>query len=299
MTRFTFLLLAGGLATSLGVVLYEANLIVAHQPEQPELSRHITVLERQRADLRRRQEAAARDLHLAEQQLAALPAPAAGAAPNPSSHDAEVQAWLARLKQLRQYFAELPDQQIPEMRSLTDDEWLQAAQRAAFDTDDHRRASLAEVRKVAKRKFAGRLITALSRFIRESGDQLPANSLELAPLFDPPADPAMLRRYAMIQSGAVTPANRTNAVLREIAPVDAEFDSREILNAAGGYTTSGSVTAWIDDYQARTLRARQAYAAAHGGTQPTDLAQAIPYILPPLPTKTVERLLQAERDRPR
>jgi hypothetical protein len=295
MTRFPLLLLAGGLATSLGGILYQANVIFAHQREQLALERHITVLESQRADFRSRQEAAARDLHLAEQQLAALPAAATATAQ--SSHDPEVQAWLARLKQLRQDFSQHPEQQIPEMRLLNDEEWLQAALHATFDTDDHRRASLAEVRKVAKRNFAAKLSSALSKFIRESGGQLPANSLDLAPLFDPPADPTMLQRYAMIQSGPVTPSNRTNVVLREVAPVDAEFDFRENINAAGGYTTSGSITAWIDDYPARALRARHAYAAAHNGTLPTNLAQTIPYIVPPLPPKTAERLLRDERDR--
>lgn len=297
MTRPHFILFGAAFATLAGTGLYEARLISAQREQGQTLLRRTADLERQIADLGRHRAATARDLQLAEQQLTQLPASAATAADR--TRDAEVKAWLARVKQLRQLSAAHPDRQIPEMGLLTDDDWLQVARQASFDTDDQRRQAFARLRTAAKRKFVAQLSAALPKFTKTFEGKLPATSLELAPYLEPPADAAMLQRYGVTQTGPVTAANRSAWVMRELAPVDEDYDTRHTVNSGGGSGSSSAPAAWIEDFQPRMSRAFKAYADAHQGAQPSGIAQAVPFITPPLPPATLEKLLKAERERPR
>ncbi len=297
MTRPHFILFGAAFAALVGTGLYEARLISAQREQGQTLLRRTADLESQIADLGRQRATTARDLQLAEQQLTQLPASAATAADR--TRDAEVKAWLARVKQLRQLSAAHPDRQIPEMGLLTDDDWLQVARQASFDTDDQRRQAFASLRTAAKRKFVAQLSAALPKFTKAFDGKLPATSLELAPYLEPPADAAMLQRYGMTQTGPATAADRSAWVMRELAPVDEDYDTRHTVNSGGGSGSSSAPAAWIEDFQQRMSRAFKAYADAHQGAQPSGIAQAVPFIAPPFPPATLEKLLKAERERPR
>lgn len=295
MTR-PHVLLFGIMFTALvGTGLYEARLIAAQREQRQSDLRRTADLERQIADLRRQRDTTARDLHLAEQQLTQLPASAATAADR--TRDTAVKAWLGRVKQLRQLSAAHPDRQIPEMGLLTDDDWLQIARQASFDTDDQRRQAFAGLRTAAKRKFVTQLSAALAKFTKAHAGNLPATTLDLAPYLETPAGTAMLQRYGMTQTGPVTAANRSAWVVRELAPVDEDYDTRHTVNAGGASASSSAPAAWIEDFQPRMSRAFKAYAEAHHGAQPSGIAQAAPFIDPPLAPATLEKLLKAERDR--
>ena len=297
MTRPHFILFGTVFAALAGTGLYEARLISAQRDQEQALLRRTADLERQVTDLRRQRDTTARDLQLAEQQLTQLPASAAPAADRP--RDAEVKAWLARVKQLRQLSAAHPDRQIPEMCLLIDDDWLQVARQASFDTEDQRRQAFASLRTAAKKKFVAQLSAALPKFTKAFDGKLPSSTLDLAPYLKPPADAAMLQRYGMTQTGPVTAANRSAWVMRELAPVDEDYDSRHTVNSGGGSGSSSAPAAWIEDFQPRMSRAFKAYADAHQGAQPSGIAQAVPFITPPFPPATLEKLIKAERDRPR
>jgi hypothetical protein len=184
------------------------------------------------------------------------------------------------------------------MKLLTDDDWLRIAQTAAFATDEQRRQALAALRTAAKKHFTALLSAALRQFKTAHAQSLPASPLDLAPFLPAPADPTMLGRYAIFHDGA-TASGRNDWIIRETVALDADYDSRHSVGSSGGYGSSSGFSAWQTDLAPRLQRARQAYTTANQGTQPTSIAQVVPFIDPPLPPATLEKLLQAERTRPR
>ena len=109
-----------------------------------------------------------------------------------------------------------------------------------------------------------------------------------------------LAEQQLAQLPAPNPAAATDGgwVMREIASIDEDYDTRHSVSVGGSGSSSGPA-AWIEDFQPRMQRAFQAYAAAHQGAQPTSITQALPYIDPPFAPAVLEKLLKAERNRAR
>lgn len=296
MFRPASILTAALLSVLVGAAFYGANFLSAQNAQRQSLAVRTGDLTLQLAAAQRQHQSTAHDLQLAETQLAQLatPRPATSA----ETRDAEVQAWLGRVSQLRQLFATTAAATIPECRLLTDEDWLTVARSAAFASDEQRRQALAALRSAAKRRFAGQLGSALRKFQTAHGDTLPGSLLDLAPYLTAPADPSMLDRYAITNNGSPK-SIRGGWIIRETTAVDTDYDSRHTVTPGGGYGSSTGPAAWIDDLAPRLRRAQQAYAAANQGAQPTRIAQVAPFIDPPLDPAMLEKLLKAERERPR
>ncbi len=292
---FSLMLLVG--AVSIG---FEVAAFSQRRTEQESLERSIATAERALAQLARQRAALARDLALAEQQLARIPPvrlpddTSAG-----TGDDQVVAAWHARAVTLRALAAGTPAALIPEMKLLDDEDWLRVAQTAAFDTEAQRRQALAKLRTAAKVRFEVLLAETVARFKTAHGDRIPATALDLAPYLSPPADVAMLARYAVMNRDPYAQNSRDGWGLRESSAVDADYDSRHTVSSNRGRGSSSGFSAWIDDLTPRLRQARQAFAAANQGAQPTGISQVLPFIDPPLPPQAVEKLLEAERNRPR
>jgi hypothetical protein len=137
-------------------------------------------------------------------------------------------SWLARVDQLRQRAETMPDKAIPELKLLTDKEWLDAVKdfsQLETDTDFHQ--ALGKLRDSAKEAFGQLVRNALAKYAEANGGALPADWSQLKPYFETPVDDAILQRYALLQSGklADVPSNEF-LVSEKASPVDAEFDSR-------------------------------------------------------------------------
>jgi len=291
----SLLLLVG--AVSIG---FEAAAFAARRAEAHALERSVAAADRALAQLDRHRTALARDLALAEEQLARIPPVRLPDAADAATGDERVvAAWLARAVRLRALAAATPAARIPEMTLLDEEDWLRVAQTAAFDTEPQRRQALARLRTAAKSRFEELLAETVARFRAAHGDRIPATALDLAPHLSPPADAAMLARYSVINGDPYAKNSREGWVLRETAAVDADYDSRHTVGANRGRGSSSGLSAWIDDLTLRLQRARDAYTAAHQGTQPSGISQVLPFIDPPLPPSAVEKLLEAERNRPR
>lgn len=292
---FPLLLLVG--AVSIG---FEVAAFSQRRAEQESLGRSIAAADRTLAQLARQRTALARDVALAEQQLARIPPvrlPEASSAV--SADDQVVAAWQVRAATLRDLAARTPAALIPEMKLLDDEDWLRVAQTAAFDTEAQRRQALAKLRTAAKARFEVLLAETVARFKTAHGDRIPATALDLAPFLTPPADAAMLARYAVMHRDPYAQNSRDGWGLRETSAVDADYDSRHTVSSNGGRGSSSGFSAWIDDLTPRLRQARQAYAAANHGAQPAGISQVLPFLDPPLPPQAVEKLLEAERNRPR
>lgn len=297
MSRRNKLLLVAFLALGSALAVFETRLVSTQRAEQHAISTRLDEARLALARAQHQRDGLARDLALAEQQLtraSALTVPVHA----PTAADQTVAAWHARAKQLRALAAAQPASLIPELKLLTDEDWLRVAQTAAFATDEQRRQALAALRTAAKRHFAALLSTALREFKAARANALPTSPLDLAPFLSAPADPAMLARYSIFHDGP-TATTRDAWIIRETAAVDADSDSRHSVSPGGGYGSSSGLSAWQTDLAPRLQRARQAYTTANQGTQPTSIAQVVPFIDPPLPPATLEKLLQAERTRPR
>lgn len=300
MKRRHLLLLVATLTVGLGTALVGHSHLATQREHTQLLARQNANAARQLTALRRQRDSTARDLALAEQQLARLPTIALVIDRPPTrAPDSATTAWLARAQQLHSLASENPGHHIPEMKLLTDDDWMRVAQHAAFETDDQRRAALAALRTTAKDKFIARLSAAAQKWTLASGvDQRPATMVELTSSFGSTVDPAILPRYEIVAQS--NPRSRFSWRAQETAAIDEDYDTRAIVEANGSYGSSGpGPLTWNSDYTARLQGAYRAYASTHLGSPPPRLAQIIPYIDPPLPPATLEKLLQAERAGPR
>jgi hypothetical protein len=294
MNRRRALLLGSlGLLALAGAASYEAVLVAQQRRALDAAARDLAAAHA--ALLAQRESTAAlnRDLAAAEKQLGELPAPRAdelGAAQR-----AELQAWLARVQELKQRFEKDPAQRVPEMALLTEADWLRCARRARFENSDDTRAALAEVRAAAKQSFARLLATALRKFTGQAGGQPPVTVQALIPFLDQPLDPAIFARYE-ISTGKLPNKGDTWGII-ERAALDPEFDSRTTLSVGRGtavYTSSG-LEAWTPGLQEQLTAAFHAYRKANGGQPPKDTAATLPYMNPPLDPALAARLVQLER----
>lgn len=245
----------------------------------------------QNSDLRRqadqlRQQLAETNRALAQAHQAASATAALADSPGPDA--ATRQSWLARTRRLKALFAERPDQVIPELRLLTERDWLSASRDASFETDVDTRKALASVRSYAKSHFTADLSSALRRYVKASNGQLPVDLLQLAPYFESPPDPAMLQRYTMSMVGKVSDAPSDPAI-EERGVTDPAYDGFFYLQASGSY---GSTSGPLADLSGRVKRAMTAFRRATGSS-PTEHTDILPYFNPPLDETQQKRLFDA------
>jgi hypothetical protein len=202
--------------------------------------------------------------------------------------ESDQKAWLTRTHQLKQLFIQRPDQVIPEMKLLTDHEWVYSARNAAFDTDEHIRQALASMRSHAKYDFVGKLNDALHGYTEASGGQLPPDILQLVPYFKTPPDPAMLDRYHMTRAGSIE-GNASDYAIEEKSVIDPENDDYMHVQATGGFGGGSGPGA---ELQPEVMRAIIAFQSAHPGNRPDDPAELLPYFNPPLDPAREKRFLE-------
>ena len=154
--------------------------------------------------------------------------------------DPSVQNFLAvraEAQKIAGYLEQMPEKSIPEIKLLTDVDWLRAAKEAKFDTDADIRRTLSRVRALAKNRIP--LGSALSAFLRESGGRLPTELSELKPYIhsvlaettepmavDDPTLDAILRRYQLMRAGSVNDFPPDAWYIVERSPVDKDYDTR-------------------------------------------------------------------------
>ena len=242
--------------------------------------------------LRRQHDAALSDLVLAQKELKALRPLVPGDVDQ--DRKGEIQAWLDRVKHLKQLFVQRPDQRIPELELLTDDDWLRVARWASLDDAASERQAMGDARNAAKRLLMPMLSNALRAYAEAHQNALPAQAAELAPyLSDPRAAPA-LARYQMLATSAVPSSTHSTAeAIGEIAPIDPDADSRITVSNNSGSTIVLPPAAWIPGFDDARKKAYQAYGQAHKGTYAPSAADVIPYFDPPLDSTTQQKFLQS------
>ena len=292
MTTTHLLLLTSGFAVSLGALLYELRVGASQSVELERLrSRQTSLLEQEQATL-------AQTRAVQEQRRAAEAANAQPASIDPNNPAAVVDAWLARVQRLKALLAQRPELTIPELELLTPADWLQVTREAGPDDERTLRKTLAALRAAGKDHLVFPLSFAMRKYLELNQGELPPSTLALATYLPSPVNATILQRYEMIRSGNVKEVgNRTQAVLREKAPIDEEYDMRLQIDANGVQGRPAGITAWIEGYSDRYSKAREEYKRTHNGTTSTDLSQLAPLMQPPLTPTQLEMVLRRERER--
>ena len=119
----------------------------------------------------------------------------AGVESDPAFQKAQV--WLAKEKKIRDQFDAHPEKKVPEMRFLTEEDWLDHARWADVDTAEGMRLAMCNIRNAAIGAFAGKLTQALGAYMATHQQQLPDAASDLAGYFHPPLTDAsaLLSRY--------------------------------------------------------------------------------------------------------
>ncbi|HEV2695392.1 MAG TPA: sigma-70 family RNA polymerase sigma factor [Verrucomicrobiae bacterium] len=154
-------------------------------------------------------------------------------------NDPAMQRFLAArtvAEQITKHLDDMPDKSIPELKLLTDVDWLNATKDAKFDTDADTRNTLSKLRSLAKNRLPiGR---SLNAFIQANNNQLPTDLSQLKPyvestlasLGQPALDDttldAILARYSLVHTGDISDYPTDTYFVIENAPVDKEYDSR-------------------------------------------------------------------------
>ena len=189
------------------------------------------------------------------------------------SREALMKSWLAREEKLKQVVEQNPERKIPDLQLLSEEDWLNAAKDASFDTDEDVRRTLAHLRNSAGNKFANIASDAVSKYMKANNGQFPTDVAQLQPFFPAPISDAILQRWGIVPQTAL-PNQRFGGdwLITVKEPIDREFDSRWAIGPVG-YGSTGYEPVETERMVQTLNPAVEAYAADHNGTQPADPSQ--------------------------
>jgi RNA polymerase sigma factor (sigma-70 family) len=203
----------------------------------------------------------------------------------------KAQVWLAKEKKIRDQFELHPEQKIPEMQFLKEEDWLDHARHAEVDTTNGMRIAMSNIRATAGGVFASKMITALGSYMAAHQQQLPDTALQLADYFHPPLQDAeaTLSRYVRSKPDPDMMIGMTAVFEQDRATLVDPIDSR--------VTFSTNTTVWLPGTLAVPLPdelqpAAKAYADANhqGFLSVYDLK---PYATTPEQKAAWEKMIQA------
>ena len=170
-------------------------------------------------------------------KLAGLQAAKSDTTQNPE--EAELNAWLERVNQFKEYVEEHPSQAVPEFKFLTDREWLLIAASVSQDStwDD----AMQELKSQAEMRFAAPVEEALQKYAQANNSKFPGELSQLRPYCDPEVEDILQQRYE-IKPASVLPASAvkvqnisTDWVIAGKKPIASNTGDR-IAIYTGGYT---------------------------------------------------------------
>lgn len=205
----------------------------------------------------------------------------------------EAVTWQARVNALKQHLDQYPGERIPEFYLLTERDWLDVAKSKLESEKDYQRA-MSELRRITETRFAAELQPALKKYLEAHQQHFPTSLSQLQPCFEKPVDEALLQRYAVLpREDLPSLVMGGEYIISPISPVNAELDTRVGIGPNGWGTVGPS--SWNDPVVATAKafkQVMQAYSAAHGGGQPGDLSDILPYAQSPEQKTAVERVIR-------
>jgi RNA polymerase sigma factor (sigma-70 family) len=204
---------------------------------------------------------------------------------DPSLKDAFEQL-AARASQLRLQLEQMPEKKIPELKFLTQKDWLDAVGDVEKpENDPDFRQAMCNLRCRAKSAFGAMMQKALRQYAEANGDMLPSDLSQLQSYFNQPVDDSMLKRYQLTQTGKLSDF-KSETLISEVAPrVDDEYDSHFDFSEHGISSTTSSMA------EVSFEAAMIAYANANGGLLPRTADQLGAYLQQPLDPTRMQKFL--------
>jgi len=199
-------------------------------------------------------------------------------------------AWLNRVKQLKQIAEENPAKSTPEFELLSEKDWLNVAMNAKFDTDKDIQNALASLRHRAEADFANQISRALQKFMKDNNAQFPSDFYQLQPYFENPVSDAILSRWQVLPQSALPsyPNMGGDFAITEKAPIDPNLDFRFIIGP-DGYSNNS----YLNPDMETLTPAIKAFTDANNGKKPTDFSQIQPFLTTPKQEAAFQKLIQA------
>jgi len=223
-------------------------------------------------------------------ELAEIKAEDSAAAKDPAQR--ALLSWLDRVDRLRQRMEQQPNQEIPEMQLLTDQDWLNAA-KGNIDTDTDYRRAMSALRAAAENEFAGKLQPALQRYMAANNNQFPTDMNQLQSYFNPPVDPAILQRYEVAPASTAPNVKLGgDRIITPTAAVDDDYDTRPVIGP-DGYGSNGAPGAYDPvPYSTLMVPVLNAYMSANNGLHPSDPSQLLPYATTQSQRAALQKVIQ-------
>jgi RNA polymerase sigma factor (sigma-70 family) len=155
------------------------------------------------------------------------------------------QLYAARVDRLKQWLEANPGEKIPEFKSLTSADWLNAVERLGDDsTEEDYQSALRIMRANAESTIFGQLHQALRGYSQANGGQFPTDLSQLGPYLAAPIDAAILQRYEIVPTSSLVselqPAG--DWAITQTAPVNPALDLRMAYSLTDMRTTDERVS---------------------------------------------------------
>lgn len=217
---------------------------------------------------------------------------------NSQINDPSVQAallWETKKEKLQKLFEERPDQRIPDMRLLTDVDWLTLAKDLdlnSLDSEAGRSLAMHQVRFNAKLRSASIISEALRKFIEANNGGWPSDVSQLKSFLDQPIEDEILQRYRILDKSEAQSGWLNGMVLTEKVAGNVWQETQIAIGPTnyGGGPVAAPVALTFPQV---LVPAMKAYQAQHPQQVPTDMNELRPYLTTPEQEAALDKLVKA------
>jgi hypothetical protein len=166
-------------------------------------------------------------------------------APDPAIESA-LELWFSKIDKLTAFLKRHPEWRIPQMDSLTANEWLDVTKDHRLDSDADFRQALGELRQKARIKYLPEIEKALAAALAANGGHVPNDIQALAPFLPPGFKLDILLQLRLNPSGEVPGlvilGDRSRAYVTDV-PVDL-WDGAVFYGPGGGERSASAEGQW-------------------------------------------------------
>ena len=198
-------------------------------------------------------------------------------------------SWLDRVARLKQRLEQTPEAQIPELKLLTDDNWLNAA-KGKLETDADFLSAFDRLRASGEFNFLQIADTALRKYLKSHHDEVPTELSQLTPYFDAPQPDEILTRYHIVPSSTIAQADvtgQTNGWLITLKTPDTGA-----MQAIGPNGFVGAENSQEMDILAPAMKAAFDAAPVINGRKSITLDDVAPYLATPEQKAAYQKVMQ-------
>lgn len=210
-----------------------------------------------------------------------------------NSVEALLKTWQDRVAQLKQHLEQNPAARIPEMKLLSESDWLMMIkERSAISTETDLQRVFSQIRDAAEEKFVLQIKKALAAFHRAQNGQHLTDFAQLLPYFKSPIDPEIARRWTVVPAKTFPSSYKIGSeyvVTQMSGVVDEEVDRVKILNSGQGIVTSfaGLKPEWVME------PVYEAYQRAYPGQTPKHPSAYRPFAVTPEQKAQLQIIIEA------